>query len=217
MTEIADDRSWWADVEHLRPGGEGHRPASSTTSSRASAVAERADRPAIDPRSELGVGTAAAEPAMPRRLRITGGTPESAAPARPRRPDVAAFADALDLDGAFGAPVTAPRSREIILTGTSSAPDADDVVTPDDEDVPEGDDDLAPAADRHRRTVQIRGTAGVHADVAERRALRELGERRPRTTAVERVAGRPDRIAMYVVLLGVFLVFLAVAGQSAGS
>lgn len=222
MTEIADDRSWWADVEHLRPGGEGPRPAAPSPPARPVAVA---DRPVADRHLAPATETAATEFPTPRRLRITGGTEGDAdtTPARPRRPDVAAFADALDLDGAFGAPVPSRRSREIILTGAPSTRASDDrrsdVVTLDDNDVQQVDDDAsasASAADGGRRTVRIRGTAGVHAEVAERRALREVGEHRPRGAVGPRT-GRPDRIAMYVVLLGVFLAFLAVAGQSAGS
>jgi hypothetical protein len=163
------------------------------------------------------------EPDAPRRGRITG-EPVDRRP-RPRRPDVAAFADALDLDGAFGAPVPAPRSREIILTGsTATARDRDR----DPAQLPDATGALVPLepVDRYladaeaevadRKTVRITGNPGLHAQVTERRALREIGDRRPRST-VQRAVHHPDRIAMYVVLLGVFLVFVAAFTSSAGS
>ncbi|MCW3014319.1 MAG: hypothetical protein JWO02_1411 [Solirubrobacterales bacterium] len=203
MTDIADDRSWWTDVEHLRPGG---KAPSATVGPRPGAVAER-------------LGPVDDEPAV-HRGRITGKpvppVPVSEKPAVLRRSDAAAFADAMDLDGAFGAPVAVPRSREIILTRTRGAVDAGD------------DEDLTVAADaeKHpavrgegssdRKTVRINGKGGVHAEVAERRALREIGSRRPRS-AVDRVRHRPDRIAMWVVLLGVFLVLIAATSSSAGA
>jgi hypothetical protein len=232
MTEIADDRSWWADVEHLRPGGEGPRTVPPTHARAAAvAVAERSDRsdrperelPDRDDRRAWAGHSSAADPrreeqadAVPRG-RITGASVERAV--RPRRPDVAAFADALDLDGAFGAPVSVPRSREIILTGAPSG--ERDVVLeylePHGSREPvQTQRDAGREPSSGRRTVQISGTSGLHAPAAERRALREIGERRPRS-AVERVVHRPDRIAMYVVLLGLFLVFIAATGSSAGS
>jgi hypothetical protein len=210
MTEIADDRSWWADVEHLRPDGTAARTGPDAPSG---AVAER-PAPADD------------EPVV-RRGRITGQplvkAPPAEKPAVLRRADAAAFADAMDLDGAFGAPVPAPRSREIILSRTRAADRDYDYVDAviDDEDV-----ELMsraherPAVRGHgnpdRKTVRITGGAGVHAEIAERRTLRELEGRRPRS-AVERVGHRPDRIAMWVVLLGLFLVLIAATSSSAGS
>jgi hypothetical protein len=56
--------------------------------------------------------------------------------------------------------------------------------------------------------VRISGQPGAHEEIAERRALREIEVRRPRSAA-ERAEHRPDRIAMYAVLLGVFLVLVA--------
>lgn len=198
MTEIADDKSWWADVEHLRPGGEAAARTSPRSDARSGAVAEH-PRPTDD------------EPVV-RRGRITQ-QPIPAAPAEKpavmRRSDAAAFADAMDLDGAFGAPVAISRSREIVLSRTHD--DVEDVVAvaPDDE---------RPAAQGSpdRQTVRITGNPGIHADLAERRALREVQVRRPRS-AVARAVHRPDRIAMWVVLLGLFLVLIAATSSSAGA
>lgn len=229
MTEIADDRSWWADVEHLRPDGEGPRSVPAT-SPRTRGAAEPPERPGHDERkgrdarpqraehaarSGRSAREEAADTPAVRRGRITGVPVERSD--RARRPDVAAFADALDLDGAFGGPVpVARRSREIILTGTpSGAPRLLGSVEP--PEAFEAPHELDAADTRpDRKTVRITGNPALDAGVAERRALREITERRPRS-AVERVVSRPDRIAMYVVLLGLFLVFIAATGSSAGS
>ncbi len=232
MTEIADDRSWWADVEHLRPGGEGTRSATATPgSARATAIADRApvDPAGAAPSYDEGPITASrqtrtvrGERESPRLGRITG-LPIEPARTRARRPDVAAFADALDLDGAFGTSPPASRSREIILTGSSISGDGTDrTVARPDEDDPHA--HLQPAEDAvagststgQHAAVQRSDGHGLQAQVAERRALRELGDRRPRST-VQRAVHHPDRIAMYVVLLGLFLVFVAAFTSSAGS
>jgi hypothetical protein len=202
MTEIADDRSWWADVEHLRPGGE-----AAPTEPRApsGAVAERHER--VEDEPVVRRGRIAGQPIVP-------ATPAEK-PAVLRRADVAAFADAMDLDGAFGAPVPASRSREIILSRTPGIAEGDD-----DDLVAEPRAHGRPAVRGHgtpdRKTVRITGSPGVHAEIAERRTLREIEGRRPRS-AVERVGHRPDRIAMWVVFLGICLVLIAATSSSAGA
>lgn len=212
MTEIADDRSWWTDVEHLRPGGESARPG------RLSVVSERTD---VDPGPDRDH-----RPVVRRPGRDATG-PEAAPkptskPAVLKRADAAAFADAMDLDGAFGAP-TAPRSREIILSRHAGPADEEVVEA----DASEDDDTWLEAArptgrvtrdgrgDPIRRTVQI-ASSGVHTDLADRRALREVAARAPRTP-VERAGTRPDRIAMWVVMLGICLVLIAATSSSAGA
>ncbi|XAY06667.1 hypothetical protein DSM112329_03542 [Paraconexibacter sp. AEG42_29] len=66
-----------------------------------------------------------------------------------------------------------------------------------------------------RKTVRITGNPGIQAELAERRALREVESRRPRSVA-DRAAHRPDRIAMWAVMLGIFLVLIAATSSSAG-
>ena len=57
-----------------------------------------------------------------------------------------------------------------------------------------------------RRTVVIRG------QVVERYSPRRSSERRPRSS---RVSSRPDRIALWAVLLGVLLVLVAATSSHA--
>lgn len=130
MTQIADDRSWWADVEHLRPGAVSTvAPPSTTTDAKPSAAAViDPDAWREDPSAQPSRGRFAREEpdtATLRRARITGRAAaardrdaHAAAPVL-RRADAASFADAMDLDGAFASPSRgAAESREIVLTGS---------------------------------------------------------------------------------------------------
>ncbi len=68
----------------------------------------------------------------------------------------------------------------------------------------------APAPQPARRTITLTGDAVERtsaAAVAEGAAPRR--QRRPRATAAERLAGRPDRVAMYAVVLGIVLILVA--------
>jgi hypothetical protein len=59
-----------------------------------------------------------------------------------------------------------------------------------------------------RRTITIRGQVAPPRAV-DRAPYRAAARRRPRR-ASERIAGSPDRVAMWAVLLGVFLILVAV-------
>jgi hypothetical protein len=60
-----------------------------------------------------------------------------------------------------------------------------------------------------RRTVVIRG------QVVERYAPRRTTARRPRSSRTERVSSRPDRIALWAVILGILLVLVAATSSHA--
>jgi hypothetical protein len=62
-----------------------------------------------------------------------------------------------------------------------------------------------------RRTVEITGRT-VGAPTLPR--LVEIDRRRPARRPVERVGARPDRIALWAVVLGFFLIFVAVTSSS---
>ena len=66
----------------------------------------------------------------------------------------------------------------------------------------------APAVARERRTVRITGHGA--APPAPRRLV-EIERRRPPMRPADRVAHRPDRIAMWAVFLGAVLVLVAMA------
>jgi hypothetical protein len=67
------------------------------------------------------------------------------------------------------------------------------------------------AAPRRRRTVEITGRT-VGAPTLPR--LVEIDRRRPARRPVERVGARPDRLALWAVVLGFFLIFVAVTSTS---
>jgi hypothetical protein len=67
------------------------------------------------------------------------------------------------------------------------------------------------AAPRRRRTVEITGRT-VGAPALPR--LVEIDRRRPARRPVERVGARPDRLALWAVVLGFFLIFVAVTSTS---
>lgn len=60
-----------------------------------------------------------------------------------------------------------------------------------------------------RRTVVIRG------QVVDRYSPRRSSTRRPRTSRAERMSSRPDRIALWAVLLGILLVLVAATSSHA--
>ena len=67
------------------------------------------------------------------------------------------------------------------------------------------------AAPRRRRTVEITGRT-VGAPALPR--LIKIDRRRPARRPVERVGARPDRLALWAVVLGFFLIFVAVTSTS---
>lgn len=77
---------------------------------------------------------------------------------------------------------------------------------------PRADDRVRPGVDRQpggRRTIVIRGQVAPsnHQDLEYRSTAIRHRRRRP----AERIAGtRPDRVAMYAVLMGVFLIAVAI-------
>jgi hypothetical protein len=79
---------------------------------------------------------------------------------------------------------------------------------------PEAPTSEAPAplpAPSRRRTVEITGRT-VGAPSLPR--LVQIDRRRPARRAAERVGARPDRLALWAVLLGFFLIFVAVTSTS---
>jgi hypothetical protein len=61
-----------------------------------------------------------------------------------------------------------------------------------------------------RRTVTITGRPGPLARVPR---VVEVKRRRPPRTAQERVAGRPDRVALWALMLALFLVLVTIVSS----
>jgi len=218
----AEAHSWWDDVQHLKPG-----------------AGEPAVRLVDD---EPTLRDAAEGSAERRRARIS----DSAEP-RLSRSDAAGFADAFDLDGAFGAPrkrfAREPRvqdteeGRVIVLARDpepeeeprvaeprqaaaprtpeprqAAAPRTPEPVAAAPEPVSIEDELLGQPPERDPETGRrlVRITGRPEAQVAPRR-LREIEPRRARRSVADRALSSPDRMALYAVLLGLFLVVLAAA------
>jgi hypothetical protein len=190
-----ETRAWWDDVQHLRDSIE--RKREDETGSRlrldaraaARAVAERAagEAPAAEPHHDA-----------PRRHTAE----PDVAPRRTRRFERAG----TERRGRF------PRAGR---DGRQDEPHAHAVISTE----PGGHDAPPPRADRprplevpaRRRTVEITGRT-VGAPTLPR--LVEINRRRPARRPVERVGARPDRLALWAVVLGFFLIFVAVTSTS---
>jgi hypothetical protein len=70
---------------------------------------------------------------------------------------------------------------------------------------------IAPLAPPARRTVQITGRT-----VAPPRLV-EVERRRPARRPTERIGPRPDRVALWAVLLGFFLILVAATSSHAAT
>jgi hypothetical protein len=209
------DRAWWDDVQYLREPLERKREKEARRGLRldaraaARAVAERhASDPVVhDPDNVHELD------AIPRTRRFDRATPDADGAPRGRRSE----RSAPDADGA-------PRARRF----ERSAPDADAAPRERrfERSAPErrgrfaraehgptsGTEAPAPlSAPSRRRTVEITGRT-VGAPALPR--LVEIDRRRPARRPVERVGARPDRLALWAVVLGFFLIFVAVTSTS---
>jgi hypothetical protein len=186
--------AWWSEVQHLRPEEDAAAPALRTgrfdrhrgddhVQDRRAAEAARPHAGAVDRDRERRASRRGDDAAS----RTTRAAAQGARPPRTeephlRRSDAAGFAAALDLEGAFAAP--AATGRTIVLER-----------------------ERRPARDGGERpTVQITGHPGA---ALAPRAARGLEPRRPRRRTVDRFGAQPDRVLMWAVLLGLFLVVLA--------
>jgi hypothetical protein len=211
----AEAHSWWDDVQHLKP--------------------ESGAQPVRLVEDDTTVREAAEVSAGRRRARLAEGTEPCLS-----RSDAADFADAFDLDGAFGAPrkrfARAPQIQDtdegpVIVLERSPAPppaasDTSEFAAVDTSefaamDVEEerrqafADEVIGEAPERDPETGRrhVRITGRPEGQVTPRR-LREIEPRRQRRSVAERALSSPDRMALYAVLLGLFLVVLAAASAS---
>jgi hypothetical protein len=226
-------RAWWADVQHVRESIERRRGAAvETTAPPDPASARRFTRAAAEPPvprldeldwpDELpGAGTRRFERAAPpeRADRSSGSSDDArisrrhaaaSEPARRRRPraelDVGRPRSHRPDDGRPSARVDAAAIATPAATGPASA----DATPPRASAAMDVDFERAPApAPAPRRTVQITGRT-VPAP-----RLVEIERRRPGRRPAERVGPRPDRIALYAVLLGFFLILVAATSAHA--
>jgi hypothetical protein len=209
------NRAWWDDVQHLREPLERKREKEARRGLRldaraaARAVAERhASDPVVhDPDNVHELD------AIPRTRRFDRAAPDADGAPRRRRSERAA----PDADGAprrrrseRAAPDAdaAPRERRF----ERSAPERRGRFARAEHGPTSGTEAPAPlSAPSRRRTVEITGRT-VGAPALPR--LVEIDRRRPARRPVERVGARPDRLALWAVVLGFFLIFVAVTSTS---
>jgi hypothetical protein len=200
------DRAWWDDVQYLREPLERKREKEARRGLRldaraaARAVAERHGSGTV---VDAELDSIEQLDAMPRTRRFERSAPDADAAPRARRFERSApDADAAPRRGRFerSAPEAdaSPRSRRFARAEHSGAARPADVPVP------------LPVPSR-RRTIEITGRT-VGAPALPR--LVQIDRRRPARRPAERVGARPDRLALWAVVLGFFLIFVAVTSTS---
>ena len=183
------DRAWWDDVQYLREPLERKREKEARRGLRLDARAAAravAERHAGAPAADSD-SIHALDASVPSSSRRDTGSTRRRAPCRARG---ASSAPRPSGAAASRAPTTGPRPTR--------APEAPEAPIP------------LPAPSR-RRTVEITGRT-VGAPTLPR--LVQIDRRRPARRAAERVGARPDRLALWAVVLGFFLIFVAVTSTS---
>jgi hypothetical protein len=215
------DRAWWDDVQYLREPLERKREKEARRGLRldaraaARAVAERhASAPAAEPELDFihGLDSVHELDAMPRTRRFERSAREGEAAPRRRRFERSAREERDDRSGPE--PDAKPRTRRFERSaerrGRAARGERDASL----DLAPEAPASAAPAplaAPSRRRTVEITGRT-VGAPSLPR--LVQIDRRRPARRAAERVGARPDRLALWAVVLGFFLIFVAVTSTS---
>jgi hypothetical protein len=238
------DRAWWDDVQYLREPLERKREKEARRGLRldaraaARAVAERhASAPAAEPDVDFihGLDSIHELDAIPRTRRFERSAREDEAVPRRRRFERSERSARDERSGAEDD--VKPRTRRFERSsaerrsrsargehdvGLDLAPEAPASAAPAPLAAPasaapappEAPASAAPAplaAPSRRRTVEITGRT-VGAPSLPR--LVQIDRRRPARRATERVGARPDRLALWAVVLGFFLIFVAVTSTS---
>jgi hypothetical protein len=216
------DRAWWDDVQYLREPLERKREKEARRGLRldaraaARAVAERhASGPAAEPDLDFihGLDSVHELDAMPRTRRFERSARDGEGAPRRRRFERSAR-DERDERSRAEADAK-PRTRRF----ERSSPERPGRFARGGHDAsldlaPEAPRSAAPAplaAPSRRRTVEITGRT-VGAPSLPR--LVQIDRRRPARRATERFGARPDRLALWAVVLGFFLIFVAVTSTS---
>ena len=195
------DRAWWDDVQYLREPLERKREKEARRGLRldaraaARAVAERhATAPVAEPDYIHGLDSIHELDAVPRGRRFERAAPDADSAAKPR---TRRFERSADRRGRFA---RGERDTSEHAPRLDRAPEAPAAAAP------------SPlSAPPRRRTVEITGRT-VGAPSLPR--LVSIDRRRPARRAAERVGARPDRLALWAVVLGFFLIFVAVTSTS---
>jgi hypothetical protein len=180
---------WWADVQHLRPREDRASDATPPARFAREGGARTGDVAAEREQHEAAVATL-----------------EHELPAEPQvewHEEDAAWLETLSIpQDPSPSRVWDPSLEEAFASTPSWAEEDDERL------LPKG----ANRIENGRRTIEIRGqvdrVVGVTAPVETGVATRS-GRRRPARRPAERLAGRPDRVAMWAFLLGILLILIA--------
>jgi hypothetical protein len=195
----SEAQAWWADVQHVRESIERRRAGGLDSAAPLDAAAERRftrrASESLAPLDDLDWSPAASGQPTGRFDRKRSQRGERAAP-RPHR-TTTDRRGGEGLDRVELSPEWADTTAEVPSDegATASAPAVGAALSP-----------------PPRRTVQITGRT-VSAPPLPR--LVEVERRRPARRTVERVGPRPDRIALWAVLLGFFLILVAATSSNA--
>jgi hypothetical protein len=194
----SEAQAWWADVQHVRESIERRRARGIDSSAPLDAAAEhRFSRRAAESLPPLddfdwSPGAAGAPTGRFRPQRGDHGRPRARRAGVERR---GGDAPSDYVDGAVDV-MDAPPAPSVTSARDSASPAAGAPLT----------------APDSRRTVRITGRAASSAPLPR---LVEVERRRPARRPVERVGPRPDRIALWAVLLGFFLILVAATSSNA--
>jgi hypothetical protein len=199
-----ETRAWWSDVQHVRDSierkreREAHRTLRLDARAAARAVAERDAAP-----SQPGE--------IPSGVHDLEQSDDFEWATRPGRRFDRAAPDRRDRSAPEHLDRSAPEhlDRSALEHGDRSTPQRRGRFARADRTPPAQPNPLAPPA--RRRTVEITGHPGAGPTLPR---LVEIDRRRPARRAVERVGPRPDRIALWAVVLGFFLILVAVTSTS---
>jgi hypothetical protein len=199
----SEARAWWADVQHVRESIERRRAGLADSSAPLDAPADRRfvrraaeSLPALDDLEWASEETSRPAGRFDRTGRASRGDhPRPRAHRAAERRGGDAAADRRDPERETLESAVARLSAATPSAAGSTAPAATALAAP-------------PA----RRTVQITGRP-VPAPALPR--LVEVERRRPARRPAERVGPRPDRIALWAVLLGFFLILVAATSSNA--
>jgi hypothetical protein len=180
---------WWADVQHLRPREDRASDATPPARFAREGGARTGDVAAEREQHEAAVATL-----------------EHEVPAEPQvewHEEDAAWLETLSMpQDPSPSRVWDPSLEEAFASTPSWAEEDDERL------LPKG----ANRIENGRRTIEIRGQVdrivGIPAP-AETGVATRSGRRRPARRPAERLAGRPDRVAMWAFLLGILLILIA--------
>jgi hypothetical protein len=198
----SEARAWWADVQHLRDDYE-----RTDEARRRADEADLASRRATRERHHVDAEVRAV------RAQRGGRTPASVVPRRVSGPEVVSRrgqsgAEAVSRRDQSGPEIASRRGQHAdVDAGFDGRADLPAATGEHHAGVAEGRRArVKGSATPGRRMIEIRGRT-VPAPMVPRPL--ETDRRRPPRRAIERVGGRPDRIAMWALLMGLLLILVA--------